>query len=111
MNQTIHEPARPVYFQAVDHRREAQTEMSSQITLRAETAAAANFLYNPAVSNLNGYAGPDRTAVRFLPYELNCQRMIRGARGVVQKARRIVHVIDDDIDSTGVEEIAECDAT
>src|SRR5258707_10888065 len=80
--------------------------MKAQIILRAKTSSTSNFLNLSPVARLHRYTRPDRGPVCLGSDQLYQQPGVCWRRLIAQKGRIIIQIIEYDIDSTGVKNIA-----
>ena len=84
-----------------------KTEVNAEVVLREVASAAADFVYLPVLSGDTGHARANAAAIGFHANGLNPDPMILRLRLQLQHRRKRVHVVDDDLSSAVVIEIAQ----
>src|SRR5271170_974067 len=80
--------------------------MEAQIILRTKTSAAPNLLNLMAVIRVHRYTGSNRRPVRLRSNQLNQQPGIFGRRLITKQRRKVIQIIDDNVDPSSIEEVA-----
>ena len=100
---------RPADHDAVDRARRAQAVVQAPLVLRAEAAAAADFLHLPLAVPVQLDARADRAAVARRALELERDPVAPRLHGVLVDQQRTALVGDDDVEHAAVRQIGERD--
>src|SRR2546427_181069 len=85
--------AEPSHLDSLRAGRLAQTEMQAKVALRAEAAAAADFLHLAAAFCLDDHARADGGPVRARPNQLDQQPTVLRGRLIVEQCRTVVDIV------------------
>ena len=85
--------------------------MQAEIVLGEITPSAADFADLADARGEDGYAGADGGAIAFCADELEEHTVVRGAIGVEEHGGRLADVEQDNVDISGVEDVAKSGAT
>jgi len=94
----------------VDNLRRSQPEVHTQIALWHEARSGLNLLHLLAAACRDGHDRRNRAAIRSHTHQLERKEWQTGPSIVPQQARRLIHVIDEQIQVTVIVEIADCQA-
>ena len=86
--------------------RSSKTEMEAQIVLGTKTAAASNLLHLPPAIRVDGDTRTNGGAIGPRSDQLHQQPGVCGRRLIAQQGRIVIQIVDDDVDSSCVEDIA-----
>src|SRR5262245_9189126 len=94
----------------IDRIHRSQPEVQAAVAHRQVGRLAQHFLrlYLPAI--MHGYPRADRAAIRFHPGQLHLDPVVAAGDVITQQGRRLVLVVDEDVNIAIVVEIAKCKA-
>jgi hypothetical protein len=84
--------------------------VEAQIVLREVTPPASDFLDLPLPPHLHCHASPDSITIGLCAESSNQERIVSLWAFVVEQCERIILIIHDNVHSTIIIEIAECNA-